>query len=90
MEFTKWLSTIQAKKASAAAKKKVLVEFQKRFQNADMRQFTTEVEFNKKHNVTGVEFKRSRDGYKISTRVAKRTVAEPCGFPWVSGIAPIS
>ena len=90
MEFTKWLSTIQANKASAAAKKKVLAEFLKRFLNADMRQFTTEVEFNKKHNVTGVEFKRFRDGYKIPTRVAKRTAAEPCGFPWVSGIAPIT
>lgn len=41
-----------------AAKAKALAEFQKRFPNADTRQFTTEVTFDEKHHATGeVEFK---------------------------------
>lgn len=53
-----FLETPQAKKAAAAAKAKARVEFQKRFPNAEIRQFTTEVIFDEKHNETGeVELK---------------------------------
>ena len=51
MGFTKWLSRPRAKA-------KALAEFQKRFPNAYVRQFTTEVEFDdKKHAAGEVEFK---------------------------------
>ena len=51
MGFTKWLSRLRAKATA-------LAEFQKRFPNAYMRQFTTEVEFDdKKHAAGEVQFK---------------------------------
>ena len=48
MNFVKWLSTPQAKIMAAATKEKALVEFEERFPNADMSQFTTEVESDEK------------------------------------------
>lgn len=48
MNFVKWLSTPQAKIMAAATKEKVLAEFKERFPNADMTQFTTEVESDEK------------------------------------------
>lgn len=48
-----FLETTQVKKAAAAAKAKARAEFQKRFPNADIRQFTTDVVFEEKHNETG-------------------------------------
>ena len=54
-----FLLTPQVKKAAVAAKAKARAEFQKRFPNADIRQFTIEeVIFDEKHNATGeVELK---------------------------------
>ena len=48
MNFVKWLSTPQAKIMAAATKEKALAEFKERFLNADMSQFTTEVESDEK------------------------------------------
>ena len=48
-----FLETTQVKKAAAAAKAKARAEFQKRFSNADIRQFTTDVILDEKHKETG-------------------------------------
>ena len=40
-----FLETTQVKKSAAAAKAKARAEFQKRFPNADIRQFTTNARF---------------------------------------------
>ena len=88
MDFVKWLWTPQAKKAAAAAKEKALAAFRKRYPNADMSQFTTEVEFDEKQEKSNSW--PARRGCKIRTRLAKRTGAEPYESPWVLEISTIS
>ena len=58
----------QAKKAAAAAKAKARAEFQKRFSNADIRQFTTEVIFNKKNNCNRTSRIESRSRIPVRSR----------------------
>lgn len=85
MDFVKWLSTPQAKEAAAATTENALVEFRKPYPNADMSQFTTEVEFDEKINQQEKSISYpDRDGCKIRTRLEKRTGAEPRESPWVS------
>lgn len=92
MNFVKWLSTPQAKIVAAATKEKALAEFKERFPNADMSQFTTEVESDEK--ITQQDKSQfmvcGPGGCKIRTRLMKRTGTQTYELPWVLQISPIS
>lgn len=75
MDFAKWSATPETEKRSQEAKAKALAEFKRKYPNADMGNFTTEVTFDDKNRAMGeVYFKAGPGWFQDPDEVGKKNV----------------
>lgn len=91
MDFAKWSATPETEKRSQEAKAKALAEFKRKYPNADMSNFTTEVTFDDKNRAMGeVYFKAGPGWFQDPDEVGKQSAVESCELPWDLEISPVS